>query len=810
MYDIFLSYDRNDHEPAKAVVGLLEAHGFSVFWDREIPVGSSWSKVLEKQLESSRCVVVLWSTDSVSSEWVRGEAGHGFEEGILVPALLEKDVKLPLPFQSIQATDLADPASFQAQHPEFRKLLKAVAGKLGQTVPPSPPAPTISGATAGPATTTPTVASELVPLWIAGLVATLEGARRLASSDIDYRGRLALIVLDTVFETGGLVFLEHVASWGAGELGQLIETRSRLELFNELKQAARDEDRPLKPAIWHAIDECHRERNRLAHVSINEDVPPSYLRRYFKTAIQFLNRLFQLKLDDDIVVFGGVLQTEPAVSVTGARAAEAGYSEALLRAAQQYYTGSVQAAVESLTRILQEADPPEAHYLLALCLKKQKKREYTDRAIEEIEQALKSPTLGRDPAIHLDYVFLLNRAGRPRIALAAIEIAEALGLKALDRVEALHLKGFAQRGLCRYAAARRSFARVLEIDEHHRASREDLVESLLNLRLCDEALERVEQFVEDEPANSTFYVLRARAHACARDYEPAFADLDRAWNVSTAKGAKGDNNVPISRAQLLLKRYLEAKPEGMADESDLTQAEGIVRGAIDNLRKPGYRPRFRQVLAKILWERGESGAFEAAYREAQQGTRENRYVANNFSYLAVAALATDRFEEAAKAGRRGLDLARQRVIPRMLVSGGRDPGGGGPRDLARGTEAGSGRVGGSARRHRGVRPGLLRMGLGTLSDCRNDRCGVEGDRAAASECSCPARVRNNVTDRTFIRAEPSTAEAERSSSTSRGFSTRHKRIRTSRRRPSQRPPAHRGRLRYPMVGAGRCLWGNEL
>src|SRR5690606_34632278 len=57
MNDVFLSYHSSDQAIAQRFADTLEAHGLSVWWDREIPVGKSFDEVIEQQLTSARCVV---------------------------------------------------------------------------------------------------------------------------------------------------------------------------------------------------------------------------------------------------------------------------------------------------------------------------------------------------------------------------------------------------------------------------------------------------------------------------------------------------------------------------------------------------------------------------------------------------------------------------------------------------------------------------------------------------------------------------------------------------------------------------------
>lgn len=106
MADIFISYAREDHGKVVPFVELLESQGWSVWWDREINPGLSFSKVIEQQLSLVKCVIVFWSRHSVTSDWVHAEAGEGLQRSILIPVLLE-DIAAPLVFRQVQAANLA-------------------------------------------------------------------------------------------------------------------------------------------------------------------------------------------------------------------------------------------------------------------------------------------------------------------------------------------------------------------------------------------------------------------------------------------------------------------------------------------------------------------------------------------------------------------------------------------------------------------------------------------------------------------------------------------------------------------------------
>jgi beta-lactam-binding protein with PASTA domain len=128
MSDIFLSYASADRDRAKSIAGVLEGQGWSVWWDRTIPPGSTFDKVIEQALDSARCVVVLWSKTSAASDWVKTEAAEGARRKILVPALID-DVKIPLEFRRVQAANLSDWRG-GTDHPELATLFRSIADRL--------------------------------------------------------------------------------------------------------------------------------------------------------------------------------------------------------------------------------------------------------------------------------------------------------------------------------------------------------------------------------------------------------------------------------------------------------------------------------------------------------------------------------------------------------------------------------------------------------------------------------------------------------------------------------------------------------
>lgn len=107
MHDIFISYAKEDATKAKQLISALEKIGFSVWYDFDIPTGETFDDTIEKAIKNARCVIVLWSKNSIHSEWVRIEAAEGKKRDILVPVILE-DVEIPLAFRRRQAINIED------------------------------------------------------------------------------------------------------------------------------------------------------------------------------------------------------------------------------------------------------------------------------------------------------------------------------------------------------------------------------------------------------------------------------------------------------------------------------------------------------------------------------------------------------------------------------------------------------------------------------------------------------------------------------------------------------------------------------
>jgi hypothetical protein len=137
MSDIFISYAREDKSRVQTLAKALEDSGWSVWWDPHIPTGKRFDEVIEQAISAAKCIIVVWSKNSVSSTFVRAEASDGADRQVLLPVMID-DVKIPLAFRQIQTVRLIDWQG-STQDAEFVKLVNDISVLTGKdsTLPPT-------------------------------------------------------------------------------------------------------------------------------------------------------------------------------------------------------------------------------------------------------------------------------------------------------------------------------------------------------------------------------------------------------------------------------------------------------------------------------------------------------------------------------------------------------------------------------------------------------------------------------------------------------------------------------------------------
>lgn len=140
--DVFVSYSRKDEDQARPLIEELGRAGFSVWWDGMLEAGTVYTRTTEEALENALAVVVVWSKQSVHSNWVRDEAQSGRDRSRLVPVSIDGSLP-PLGFRQYQSVDLSgwDGSPEAAQFVNVRSAVARLADPAFEPAPiASPPA----------------------------------------------------------------------------------------------------------------------------------------------------------------------------------------------------------------------------------------------------------------------------------------------------------------------------------------------------------------------------------------------------------------------------------------------------------------------------------------------------------------------------------------------------------------------------------------------------------------------------------------------------------------------------------------------
>jgi hypothetical protein len=124
MVDVFISYSRGDAGIAGVFARTLSAEGYDVWWDQRIPTGMTWREYIPQKISVAKSVVVLWSTNSSGSDWVKEEAGLARDNKKLLPVLIDES-PVPFGFKEYECAQLAGWNGLRSD-PEWLQLLEGV------------------------------------------------------------------------------------------------------------------------------------------------------------------------------------------------------------------------------------------------------------------------------------------------------------------------------------------------------------------------------------------------------------------------------------------------------------------------------------------------------------------------------------------------------------------------------------------------------------------------------------------------------------------------------------------------------------
>ncbi|MEF8723422.1 MAG: TIR domain-containing protein [Candidatus Accumulibacter delftensis] len=133
MNDVFISYTRENRAQARAIAQMLAKRGLDVWWDVQLLPGQQFATEINAVISRAKAVVVLWTNESIHSQWVQSESSLALKRGILVPVQLEK-VDLPAPYNTLHTLDLSD-WDGSPEHPLLEELVAGIGLIAGEAAP---------------------------------------------------------------------------------------------------------------------------------------------------------------------------------------------------------------------------------------------------------------------------------------------------------------------------------------------------------------------------------------------------------------------------------------------------------------------------------------------------------------------------------------------------------------------------------------------------------------------------------------------------------------------------------------------------
>ncbi len=166
MADVFISYAHKDRTQAGRLAEEIAATGLTVWWDRDLLPANDWRKEIQTQIDAAHAVIVIWTPNSIESDFVVDEADEGQEQRKLVPVKIG-DCRPPIGFRRHQHQDLTGWRG-DGTALEFKKIaLQLVAFARGQRAADAlPPLESAEPIRLDPATAPPPERPSLIGRWI--------------------------------------------------------------------------------------------------------------------------------------------------------------------------------------------------------------------------------------------------------------------------------------------------------------------------------------------------------------------------------------------------------------------------------------------------------------------------------------------------------------------------------------------------------------------------------------------------------------------------------------------------------------------
>lgn len=84
MADVFISYSKMHAEVTRRLANELERLNLTVWWDTELVAGESYRQRIQDEIAAARAAIVVWTPDSITSEFVISEASRAHAQRKLI------------------------------------------------------------------------------------------------------------------------------------------------------------------------------------------------------------------------------------------------------------------------------------------------------------------------------------------------------------------------------------------------------------------------------------------------------------------------------------------------------------------------------------------------------------------------------------------------------------------------------------------------------------------------------------------------------------------------------------------------------
>ncbi len=123
MQEVFISYAREDKQLVEFLVSNLSNLGLTILWDGMLNTGKDFRSQIDTLIQNSKCQIVLWSSYSINSRFVKDEATEGLIANKLIPIQLG-EIKLPLGFRGIHTLKWDD--NLKINYSNLNELIKEI------------------------------------------------------------------------------------------------------------------------------------------------------------------------------------------------------------------------------------------------------------------------------------------------------------------------------------------------------------------------------------------------------------------------------------------------------------------------------------------------------------------------------------------------------------------------------------------------------------------------------------------------------------------------------------------------------------